>query len=337
MDTGEKKFDFEAVPTCMLCASDEQHDVKGVSWKGVPFSYSLCGKCGLKYMNPRPTFESYQRFFKESYWQDNLAATGFPSVAAYSDKKISQLELRMKKYEQVYARLKLDIGKVMELDSSSRVLEVGCAFGYSLEWLHRDYKCKVDGIEPSSEAVRRCEQAGCITMVAGTAEEFLYPGKQVPADQKYDVIFFRHCLETLPDPRPVLRSVREHLRPSGLLLVYTANVEYHDAMSPYAPFIFSPETMGRLLRTCGLEPFRIDAPPSPRTHEIAVRVLDPRHELVAFARPCEPATVEHPHVDPMDIVRTIELGHRVVIWNALTPTDVAARYMERAQRFIRRT
>lgn len=310
----------------MLCESTTFHPVKGVAWRGVAFSYVLCARCGLKFMAPRPTPQTFERFFVEDYWQMNMAGSGYPSVAGYNDQKVDQMALRMPKYARAYEVVRGRLLRSLTPGPTTRFLEVGCAFGYTLEWLKRDYGCQVFGVEPSTEAVERCRQGG-VPVVGGTAEAYFCGDQPAPADEPYDVILFRHCLETLLDPKGVLQGVRRRLKPGGVLLVFTANVEYYDAMSPYAPFIYSPETVTRLVRTCGFEVESLTAPPSPHDHRTAVRVVRPSHEIALTARPAEPRTLEHPKVDPLAVARTIELGNQSRSWSSLGWSDLIVRLL----------
>ncbi len=336
MESMSQPFDFEPVPQCMLCGSEERHDVPGVAWRGVAFSYCLCARCGLKYMNPRPTVESYQRFFLDEYWQSNMAGRGFPSAQGYDDPSIDQMERRMPKYRQVYARIRQHLEETLPLTAETRALEVGCAFGYTLEWLHRDRGVQVFGIEPSAESIERCHAAGCIELVARTAEEYLFAGE--PADaQRYDVILFSHCLETLADPMPVLRGVRQRLAPGGIVLLYVANVEYFDAMAPYCPFIYSPETLSRMLRLCGLEPSRLIHSPTPVDRATAVRVVNPNYQIVAFASAADhESPVEAPRIQPVEIARQHWWGNHASTWSELSVQDMFVRTLLRLKERLRR-
>lgn len=145
--------------------------------------------------------EKYQAFYENNFWQQKMAASGFATVERFDDARVDQLELRMPKYRSSYARLKRDLCDVMKLDSHTRVLEVGCAFGFSLEWLQRDYGCHVFGIEPSADARKRCQDAKCISLVAHTAEECFRDIQGTGASDQYDLIFFRHSLENMTDPQ----------------------------------------------------------------------------------------------------------------------------------------
>ncbi|HIA03736.1 MAG TPA: hypothetical protein EYN66_17825, partial [Myxococcales bacterium] len=84
-------FQFTPIGKCILCESEKQHDAGGSSWQGIGFSYCICGGCGLKYMRPRPTPESYQRFYRDEYWQQNMRAQGYASVIEFNDENADQL------------------------------------------------------------------------------------------------------------------------------------------------------------------------------------------------------------------------------------------------------
>jgi|GEM_PF-6236791 len=324
MEPKSQPLEFEEVPQCMLCGSTEQHDAKGVSWQGVAFSYCLCARCGLKYMRPRPTSEGYQVFYRDQYWQQNLAASGFASVTEYNDPNADQLALRRPKYEAAYRQVRDDLRGTGRLDRNLSILEVGCAFGYTLEWLHRDFGCRVAGVEPSTVAVERCVEGG-VEIVGGTAEDFFVDRHPGAAEERYDVILFRHCLATLAAPLPVLEGVRRFLKPDGLLLIYTVNVEYYDAMDPYHPYLYTPDTLRRLLARSGFEVVRLDASPSPVDHATATRVLHPSYQMGCFARPAEPREPPFPTIDPIRLLKTMERGQMVMAWRYLSLGDLLRR------------
>ncbi len=320
----EHIFEFEDVESCMLCGSTEKHDGRGISWRGYGFSYSYCKRCGLKFMNPRPTNASYERFFKEVYWQYNMSGRGFRTVDGFDNENLDQLELRMPKYQNVYRQLRGDLEGAIELVPGKRAVEVGCAFGFSMEWLRRDYGCSTFGIEPSHESRKRCE-AGGVPLLAYTGEEFFIGATDVPREKQFDFIYFSQALECVPRPREMMLGVREYLAPDGLLLIRTPNVEYYDAMAPFTPFLYSPETLTRLLKVCGFEVTRITTTPSPVDKATAVRMTRPRYNFAAYARRGELGAVEHPTVDVYELLRVHDLGRKSFDWSELSFGELALR------------
>jgi SAM-dependent methyltransferase len=320
-------FEFEPVNECLLCGSTEQHDAQGVSRMGVAFSYCYCGRCGLKYMRPRPTPACYQRFYADLYWQQIATADTFPTFQGADDARIDQKELRLRKFRRIYKHVRKDLLQHQKLNSQTRVLEVGCGYGVTLEMLAGEFGCQVFGIEPSTEALARCAEAGCISIVGHTAEEYLVDASDVPLHEKYDVILIRHCLENLLNPLRVLRGICEYLKDSGLLVIYTPNVEYSNLMNPYHPYLFSPETLSRMMTMAGFQVFHLRASPSPTDRRTALRVINPDYQMTAFARRGQACEVRVPQVDPIKLAEMHHLGRAAMAWGGLSALDMLQRQL----------
>jgi 2-polyprenyl-3-methyl-5-hydroxy-6-metoxy-1,4-benzoquinol methylase len=331
-----KSLEFTPVESCILCGCKDLHPAVGSSFRGVAFSYSYCTRCGLKRIDPQPTPESLEQFFREDYWQDNLKGTGIPRGDGYGDSALNQMDLRMPKYKKVYDRVREHLKGVREIGPRTTFLEIGCGFGYTLQWLARDYGCQVFGVEPSDEAIKYCEETGSIKVLARTAEEFFVEERQTAEDgepEKFDVILFRHCLEILLSPREILEKVRERLAPGGLLMIYTSNLEYHNLMSPFTNFLYTRETLSRLLALTGFEVEQVIAPPSPHDHATAVAAT-PHYELIVFAKPGERRDVELPQVDVMKLIKTVELGTASTHWNKLSAADLMVLLQKKIKRRV---
>jgi SAM-dependent methyltransferase len=310
-------FEFETVAACTLCGSEEQHDSGGASWHGIGFSYCICCKCGLKYMRPRPTAESYQRFFKDAYWQRQLVGEGYATSPVYSDKKTDQMQIRMPKYRKVYKDLTEQIqGSGFSIDSSTRVLEVGCGFGYSLEWLHKDFGCQVFGIEPSTKGVERCRDGG-VPIIASSVQDFAFGPRPSDAGEKYDIIIFRMVLDMIIDPVEVMREIRDFLNDDGIIIVTCNNVEYYDAMDPYHPYVFSPETLRRLTLMTGYGVIRHFHTDSPISKEIAISISRPNLFQTFIGRKEPPKVLETKSIDPVSIAQIHRHGKSVIHWHEL--------------------
>ena len=328
-------FEFENVDECILCGSEEQLDARGSSWHGVGFSYCICKGCGLKYMRPRPTADSYQRFYQDDYWQQNMAGAGYASNLDYGDEEADQLKLRMPKYERVYQHVRDNLRDIDHLRPESTILEVGCAFGFTLEWLKRDFGCQTFGVEPSSEAAARCEQ-GRVPIVASTGEALA----DMPVDRQYDVILYRHALDPITDPVRVLKGTRRHLKDDGVLLIHCVNVEFYDAMDPYHPFLYSPQTLRRLLAKVGFQVFRHDHSLRPQDRRTAVSIVSPSYQQIAFAKKIEPTELPAGQIDALAEARVHELGAAVMSWHQLGFKDMlkqlASRSLKKSVRTVER-
>lgn len=277
-------FEYEELDVCPLCGSRDHKQVGGAAWKGAPFSYAICMNCDLKFMNPRPTEASYKSFYEDDYWQDNLESEGFYSSEDYADASVDQLELRRAKYERVYQEVVEQLEADGKLGPDCSILEVGCAFGYTLEWLKQNHQMSVFGIEPSSTAVERCS-AGGVDIIAGVAEA-LRDSDQLPG-APFDVVLFRHALDPLVEPIGVLQGARRWLKPNGRLLIHCVNAYYQDAMDPYHPWLYTPSSLRRLVQQCGFRVVRHQFAPVLRSLDDVANCTSPSYQQIISAEPAQ--------------------------------------------------
>jgi SAM-dependent methyltransferase len=89
-----------------------------------------------------------------------------------------------------------------------------------------------------------------MSMVAESAADLdkWQPGAPV------DLAIFSHVLENIIDPRSTLAAVHRKLKPGGLLLIETPNIDWVPSMSIYHPYCFSVAALRLLLEQSG---FRI--------------------------------------------------------------------------------
>lgn len=95
-----------------------------------------------------------------------------------------------------------------------RMLDVGCAHGYTLAWLERDFETV--GIDISEYAIQRAREHAPRSKVfsgdiAGELPEDVSRGG-------FDLILAKYVLEHLPDPAEALRRLAGLLSPGGALL-----------------------------------------------------------------------------------------------------------------------
>lgn len=100
-------------------------------------------------------------------------------------------------------------------------LDMGCGDGAHLKWL-AGYSKQVYG---SDYNLLRLERASARVAARGTSERiFMADVTDYPArDDSFDLIFFNHVLEHIPDDRRALAEVRRILKPGGLLMLGVPN------------------------------------------------------------------------------------------------------------------
>lgn len=157
--------------------------------------------------------------------------------------------------------------------TSARFLEIGCGFGFALDFARHALGWEVVGVDPSTLAARGREELGLpilTTYFSDTTEL---------GDDRFDVVLCSEILEHVPDPRALLRAVVGRLAPGGIVVLTTPDLA---AVTRDAP----PDLLGRALSP-GLHLVLYDRPALARLLAAcglgAVRVERPDTTLVAFA------------------------------------------------------
>ena len=228
---------------CDLCRSDEsevvicQRDLLLEVTKD-EFTIVRCRRCGLIYLNPRPSKELLGSYYPTVY---------YPPVQARPRPQLQQrakkLSARMKRWalEDYYGypptcapgwwRLVRPV--LLWPDKSLRewkgrhplpwrgegkVLDVGCGAGGNLKNL-QDQGWDPHGIEISEVAAAHARELVAGNIHTGTLESTPFSPKS------FDLVLMSHSLEHLPSPVEALRRVHRLLKDDGLLVISVPNVD----------------------------------------------------------------------------------------------------------------
>lgn len=216
-----------------------------------PLAVVRCRGCGLVFVSPRVAADRLGEVYGESYWRSPAA-----KHYGYTDYRAGAAD-----WLRTYRR-RIE-GLRGRLAPGARVLDVGCAAGFFLEVMQSD-GFDVWGVEISAEiAAEARRRVGHDRIHRGALEDA--PHRR----QSFDLISFWDVVEHLPDPIATLRVARRLLKPDGLLLVETQNVE-----SRFARLMgrrwqhfkqvehlwhFSPSTARQLLEAGGFETVELTA------------------------------------------------------------------------------
>jgi 2-polyprenyl-3-methyl-5-hydroxy-6-metoxy-1,4-benzoquinol methylase len=113
-------------------------------------------------------------------------------------------------------------------DKISKVLEIGCGTGNTLEWLKAQKQCDwAGGVELHPDAVARAREK-LDAVYVGNIEQL-----DLPIDQgSLDLILCLDVLEHLLDPWTVVRRLQKLLKPGGVFIASIPNVRHHSVLSP---------------------------------------------------------------------------------------------------------
>ncbi len=248
---------------CLLCGSKDKELAETIEWMGGHLVYAICQKCGLKYMAQRPTREWYAEFYRNEFWQQsrlhkrsfNADVAGeknrpWQEEAVVSVEQEKQLVKSRKRQAWRAQRIWSITQPYVQLVPESTVLEIGAGWGRFLELVTQKTKCRAVAIEPSELARQYMEKELGIQLVGRVFEEI---DTLESFKGKIDLVVCSHVLENTLDPIDNLKKITALLSPRGVVYIDTCNIYYNNAINPYHPYIFSPETLHGILQAAGLE------------------------------------------------------------------------------------
>jgi len=180
--------------------------------------------------------------------------------------------------------------------TASRLLDVGCGFGFTLDYWRHEVGGESVGVEPSAFGRLGAEMLGVELHVALLADVPSLRGRL------FDVVLSSEVIEHVPDPAAFVYELRQHLAPGGTLVLTTPNAgfvtpenSFGTVLATLSPglhkLLFSQEALDGLLRQAGF------------TH---VQIEGAGPQLVAWAAMSplalrnEPAALRDGYVDYLD-------------------------------------
>ena len=187
------------IARCYLCNGStlkEKYRVDG-------FRISACRSCGYVFLrNPDAQVEGedlYDGYYGSSYheeYQRDSNDPGLKRLWAINEHRITYLKKRFK---------------------TASILDVGCGQGFFLKHA-MDNGYQVCGVDISQRAVEFCRQHYPFEVV----QQNINLGLNF--EQQFDVITMWHLLEHLADPAAALISVKNCLKPGGVVLIEVPNI-----------------------------------------------------------------------------------------------------------------
>ena len=163
--------------------------------------------------------------------------------------------------------------RVRREGAAPSLLDVGCGFGFTLDYWRRMTGGEVAGVEPSGYGRMGREMLGLPIQLAYLSEANALRGR------RFDLVFSSEVIEHVPDPAAFLQELRGHLAPGGTLILTTPRAEFvrpentgSVLLSVLSPglhkLLFSARALEAALRDAGFA---------------AVRVEEQSERLIAFA------------------------------------------------------
>lgn len=231
---------------CPVCLGDSFR----TAFEEPPYRLLRCCECGMGLVSPRRDPDDLAALYiDDSYWRSQS-----PKTHGYHDYRAD---------EPLYLatfRKRLDFA-LRHGPRQGRALDVGCAAGFCMQAL-RERGFEAYGVEVSetigSHAV---DHFGFDTVHFGTLDTAPWP------EGSFDLITMWDVVEHVSDPRSLLARARTLLKPDGLLVLETQNIDsafarllgprWHHYKHAEHIYHFTPGTVRRLLADSGFEVTRL--------------------------------------------------------------------------------
>ena len=227
---------FRGFIPCDLCGTGNPRFL--LNSRGLDGPLVECLNCGLRYVGARTSALTFgDQTANQATAKLRTANRNFRYLRLEQEHRLALLN----------ARWRIDL--IRKVKPSGKLLEIGCARGDFLrvarEWFD------VYGVEPNPELADPASQIAPVH--PDIIERTPWSG--------FDVVASFHVIEHVDSPRSFVRAAAERLKPGGLLVIETPNINslpfklLRSRWRQFIPehyFFFSPNTMSRLLSEHGL-------------------------------------------------------------------------------------
>lgn len=201
------------------------------------FTVHTCKKCGLKWVSG-VTKNDILSFYNEGYFDSN-------SKLGYRDYLTSE------KIHRKNAKRILRIVDKIRFLNGTRILDIGCAFGFLLDEAEKFKKCNAYGVELSHYAYEYAKNILGLNVLNCEFESANFE------PEFFDVVFLIGTIEHIMSPRDIIKVISKILKPRGLLVMTTIDMSclfpLYSFKLPEHLFYFNYTNMSLLLKETGFK------------------------------------------------------------------------------------
>lgn len=220
---------------CRLCKSEELSTFLSL----IDFKLLKCSSCQIVFTDPFPSKTLQKEVNRELY--------GRQMVQNEYWEKLPQLKRRVKKI----------VTELQKFKKTGKLLDIGCGFGLFLK-MAKEVGFKVYGVEMEKETVKAAqEKFGLKNISPKSVEKIDFP------ERYFDVITLFDILEHLENPEVILKKLKRLLKPDGLLVIQSPNIEsimfkltkkkWNWLLAPNHLYHFTPKSLTSLLKDSGFK------------------------------------------------------------------------------------
>lgn len=228
---------------CPVCDSDDQTRLSKGDRYGMGVESRGCNRCGLIFINPRPTEKEMQKFYATNYRRY------YESVEKPTDEYVQAGPFVPR------ANFVVDcISAHFVKDATFKVLDIGCAEGTLLKTISERFpNAELHGLEPDPNFAQFARERSGAKVLTGDFSEALTNG----LESGFDLVTLTHVLEHVLNPTPFLQQIKAILKPTGYCYVEVPNISndrtrYLGHVHLGHVLSFSPQNLSQLLCSNGL-------------------------------------------------------------------------------------
>lgn len=254
---------------CNFCNSDDYTPIIQVTVSPIHETSWLvrCNKCGLAYVNPKPTLEREREFYDHEYFKPE-------EEALWREYRFPLFERFFSRIESTIPSPGLSTGTEPErfrAGQKGRLLDVGCGKGYFLD-MARKRGWQVAGVDVSSTAVQFARRTLGLEVYRGELRDVGLP------EGSFDAATSWNTLDQSYNPWSDLREIFKALKQGGLIALRVSNLHFHynlqhlfnltnsilpEGLRITAPtvfhiYMFSPSTLRMFLKEAGFVDIRVE-------------------------------------------------------------------------------
>lgn len=198
-------YNFESI-CCSICGSTDSELLTEKDRYGLTCHVVICKICGLTYINPRMTQDSYNRFYDGEYRKLYIGVESPAKLYFYA---------RYKKADKILNFIK-STNPALEFKSLN-VLEIGCADGGILYYF-KDQGHNVKGVDLGSEYLKFGRDNYNLDLIHGSL-------KDIPQDFTPDIIIYSHVLEHILNLDSELKQLKEKCTEKTLIYIEVPGIK----------------------------------------------------------------------------------------------------------------
>jgi 2-polyprenyl-3-methyl-5-hydroxy-6-metoxy-1,4-benzoquinol methylase len=171
------------------------------------FTINQCINCSTFFLAPRPSVDILNQAYSADYYGSTENKFSFPFIEGVLN----------------YVRAGRSRRVIKTIGKNSKVLDIGCGNGIFLNFLHQNGNCEIHGTEFDSNSSLRASKVKNINLKVGGYNNDNY------IDNYFDFVSMVHVFEHLTDPKEIIASVKQKLKPGGVLLISVPNIDSYQS------------------------------------------------------------------------------------------------------------